>query len=110
MDVKGLRPAKIDLERDIAEDLNKKIDELIVKAAVNWELERIAAVDKSILRMAICEICYWDDIPYKVSINEAVEIAKIFGTGKSSSFINGILDYIAQNITNLLDNKKENLT
>ncbi len=88
----------------------EKIDELIVKTAANWDLERIAAVDKSILRMAICEICYWDDIPYKVSINEAVEIAKIFGTGKSSSFINGILDHIAQNFNNLLDNNKENLT
>ena len=70
------------------------IDEQIKKYAVNWDLHRIAAVDRSILRLAIYEMLYRDDIPPVVSINEAVDIAKKFSTQDSGKFVNGILDKI----------------
>lgn len=67
-------------------------DHLIKQKAVNWEFSRIAILDKLILRMAICEFLYFEDIPPKVSIDEAIEIAKKFSTEKSGRFVNGILD------------------
>jgi len=70
------------------------IDEYITKVAQNWKLERIAIVDKNILRMAISEIMYLPDIPMKVAINEAVELAKKYSTFESASFVNGILDRV----------------
>jgi N utilization substance protein B len=69
-------------------------DELIKKHARNWELHRIAAVDRNILRLAIFEMLHRDDIPPVVSINEAVDIAKKFSTQDSGKFVNGILDKI----------------
>ncbi len=69
-------------------------DELIQKHAKNWELHRIAAVDRNILRLAIYEMLHRDDIPPVVSINEAVDIAKKFSTQDSGKFVNGILDKI----------------
>lgn len=69
----------------------KNIDEKIVKAAPEWPLEQIAAIDKAILRIAINEILYNEDIPPKVAINEAVELGKTFGGENSSKFINGVL-------------------
>lgn len=72
------------------DELDKKIKERVA----NWEMNRIALIDKILLRMGICEILYFPDIPPKVSINEAIEIAKIYSTGGSGKFINGILDAI----------------
>ena len=72
-------------------------DELICRCLKNWEYERVAIVDKILLRMGVSEICYMDDIPPKVSISEMVEIAKVFSTEESSSFVNGILDTIYKN-------------
>lgn len=72
------------------------INDLIRKSAENWQLERMAVVDKSILRCAVFEIIYRPDIPSSVSINEAIEIAKKYSTVESASFINGILDKIAK--------------
>ena len=69
-------------------------DELIKKHAKNWDLHRIAAVDRNILRLAIFEMLHRDDIPPVVSINEAVDIAKKFSTQDSGKFVNGILDKI----------------
>ncbi len=69
-------------------------DELIKKHAINWELHRIAAVDRNILRLAIFEMLHRDDIPPVVSINEAVDIAKKFSTQDSGKFVNGILDKV----------------
>lgn len=69
-------------------------DELIKKHAINWELHRIAAVDRNILRLAIYEMLHRDDIPPVVSINEAVDIAKKFSTQDSGKFVNGILDKV----------------
>jgi transcription antitermination protein NusB len=69
-------------------------DEVIKKHAKNWELHRIAAVDRNILRLAIYEMLHRDDIPPVVSINEAVDIAKKFSTQESGKFVNGILDKV----------------
>ncbi len=69
-----------------------EIDEKIKKYTEHWELPRIAAVDRNILRLAIFEMLYRDDIPPVVSINEAVDIAKKFSTRESGAFVNGILD------------------
>ena len=70
------------------------IDEHIKKVAKNWDLHRIAAVDRNILRLAIYEMLYREDIPPVVSINEAVDIAKKFSTQDSGKFVNGILDKV----------------
>ena len=72
------------------------IDRLIGSTAEHWSLERLASVDRAILRWATYEILYVSDIPPKVTINEAVEIAKTFGTEESGGFINGILDKIRE--------------
>jgi N utilization substance protein B len=69
-------------------------DALITKHAINWELHRIAAVDRNILRLAIYEMLHRDDIPPIVSINEAVDIAKKFSTQDSGKFVNGVLDKV----------------
>ena len=70
------------------------LDEQIKKHAEHWDLHRIAAVDRNILRLAIYEMLHRDDIPPVVSINEAVDIAKRFSTDQSGRFVNGILDKI----------------
>jgi N utilization substance protein B len=72
------------------EELDAKIKERVE----NWELNRIALIDKILLRMGICELLYFPDIPPKVSINESIEIAKDYSTSGSGKFINGILDAI----------------
>ena len=75
------------------------IDEKISKYTENWDLPRIAAVDRNILRLAIYEMLYRDDIPPVVSINEAVDIAKKFSTHESGAFVNGILDRLKADLT-----------
>lgn len=74
------------------------IDKLLDKHAKHWRLERMANVDRNILRFATYELCYLSEIPSKVSINEALEIAKKYSSPDSSKFINGILDKIAKEI------------
>jgi N utilization substance protein B len=71
-----------------------KIDQLIAEGSEHWELERMAVVDRNILRMAVYELLWSPEVPPKVAINEAIEIAKKFGTKESSRFINGVLDRI----------------
>jgi N utilization substance protein B len=71
-----------------------EIDKAINNYADNWSLERITNIDRNILRMAIYEILYLKNIPKSVSINEAVELAKKYGTKSSSSFVNGVLGKI----------------
>jgi transcription antitermination protein NusB len=71
-----------------------RIDDLIRNHVRNWELHRIAVVDRNVLRLAIYEMLHRDDIPPVVSINEAVDIAKRFSTEDSGKFVNGILDKI----------------
>ena len=75
-----------------------EIDALIREHATNWRLERMPAVDKNILRMAIVEFHYCADIPSRVTLNESIEIAKKFGSEESGSFINGVLDKIAKKL------------
>lgn len=71
-----------------------EIDEIIRTQLENWSLERIAAVERTILRIATYEIRYMDDIPPNVSINEAVELGKIYGDEKSGKFVNGVLSNV----------------
>ncbi len=70
------------------------IDRLIEENAENWTLKRMAVVDRNILRLATFELLNCPDIPFKASLNEAIELAKKFGNDESSAFINGILDQI----------------
>jgi len=79
----------------------EELDEKIKLRVANWEMNRISLIDKLLLRMGICEILYFPEIPPKVSINESIEIAKDFSTAGSGKFINGILDAI------LSDEKKK---
>jgi N utilization substance protein B len=74
------------------------LDQRIGAAAKNWSLERMTAVDLSILRVACFELCYMPDIPARVTMNEAIEIAKRYGTKESPSFVNGLLDKIAKTV------------
>lgn len=73
-------------------DYTDEADELISRHADNWDLSRIALIDRILLRMAVCEFLSFEDIPPKVTINEAIDIAKRYSTDKSGKFINGILD------------------
>lgn len=81
------------LARGTVEHLDE-IDALIRRYTLNWELERIALIDRTCLRLALFEMLYCDDIPPVVSINEAVDIAKRFSTAESGKFVNGILDKV----------------
>jgi len=72
----------------------KSIDPKISEYATNWQIKRMAVIDRNVLRIGVCELLYFEDIPPKVSINEAVELAKKFGDLESSKFVNGILDKI----------------
>jgi N utilization substance protein B len=115
IDFKGKKIANKDLEafwsdKDVSEDIRKftetlvkgtlqrleEIDSKIEKVAENWILNRMAAVDRNILRFAAYEILYMKDIPLAVTINEAIEIAKKFSTSEAAPFINGILDKLAK--------------
>lgn len=74
------------------------LDKLIMSKVVNWELERISIIDKLILKIGIAELLYFPEIPPKVSINEAIDIAKDFCTRNSGKFINGILDAVHEEL------------
>ena len=77
---------------------NQKIDDMIKKYADNWALDRMPSLDRNIIRISLYEMLYEEDIPCSVSINEAVELAKIYGTGESGKFVNGVLGKIATEI------------
>ena len=70
------------------------IDPLIAQHADNWDLKRMAVIDRNILRLGVFELLHLEDVPPKVCINEAIELAKRFGDLESSKFINGILDAV----------------
>jgi len=80
-----------ELVRGVREKL-QGIDALLTKASKNWRLERMARVDRNLLRLALWELKWSADVPAKVAINEAIEIAKRYGTAESPAFVNGILD------------------
>lgn len=76
-----------------------EIDRFIKKGAEHWSIDRITAVDRNILRLAIFELLYCQDVPFKVIIDEAVELAKLYGAEDSGAFINGVLDKIGKGIS-----------
>lgn len=91
--------------RDFAEQLvlgvaehRDEIDRKIEEKSKNWSLSRMARIDLNILRMAVYELLYRPDIPKNVTINEAIEVAKKFGTEESAAFINGIVDEVASTV------------
>lgn len=70
----------------------EEFDAIIAKHIQNWEIKRLAMIDRMVLKMALCEFLHFEDIPTKVSINEAIELVKKYSTAKSGRFVNGILD------------------
>jgi transcription antitermination protein NusB len=76
----------------------KVLDDEIIARVTNWEMERIALIDRLLLRIGITEILYFPDIPPKVTINEVIEIAKVYSTSNSGKFINGILDTVLSDV------------
>lgn len=76
----------------------KVIDQCIRKHATHWKLERMPVVDRNVLRLAVFELKECGDIPLKVILNEAIEVARKFGAGESSTFINGVLDKVAKEL------------
>lgn len=85
----------------------KEIDSLITAHASNWTLKRMGVVDRNVLRLGAFELLHLEDVPPKVSINEAVELAKRFGDKESGKFINGILDAIHKSTGDAGDNHKD---
>jgi N utilization substance protein B len=83
-----------------------KFDALIEDKISNWEMDRIALIDKVLLRMGICEFMFFEDIPPKVTINEVIEISKKFSTEGSSKFLNGVLDSVLLELKNKGEFKK----
>ncbi|MBN1498903.1 MAG: transcription antitermination factor NusB [Spirochaetes bacterium] len=98
-----------DIENDILEFAKEiisgtcgktaEIDKIIIGFSKNWKFERIASIDKAILRIALYEMIYMDKIPYAITINEAIELGKTFGGENSGQFINGILDSYKNSIS-----------
>jgi len=87
------RPFFLQLVKGVNDSLIA-IDQLMEQYSHNWRLRRMSCVDRNILRIAVYEILFCDDIPFKVTINEAIDIGKKYGTEDSGAFINGILDSI----------------
>lgn len=83
----------------VADNL-QKVDGIIDKSSENWRLDRMSRVDRNILRLGVFELLMHDDVPLRVAINEAVELAKRFGTAESAAFVNGILDRVARESKN----------
>tara|TARA_B100001029_G_C15028443_1_gene435219 strand:+ start:150 stop:584 length:435 start_codon:yes stop_codon:yes gene_type:complete len=94
---KNIRKYSLNLLKHTHKNIDK-IDKIIGDNSKNWELNRIALTDKLVLRLAISEMMHVKDVPGKVSISEAVEISKVFGTKDSGPFVNGILDAIFKRI------------
>jgi len=90
-DLGEIQPFAEKLVRGVREHL-ADLDAQIQGASKNWRLVRMARVDRNLLRLALYELKHVDDVPAKVAINEAIEIAKRYGTNESSAFVNGILD------------------
>ncbi|MGN1442316.1 MAG: transcription antitermination factor NusB [Acutalibacteraceae bacterium] len=76
----------------------EEIDDMIEKNLVGWNIKRISKVSLAVLRLAVCEILYLDDIPVSVSINEAVEITKKYSTVQDASFVNGVLGSVSKSV------------
>lgn len=94
---KGIKDFILKLVKGILEHRDK-INELMEANAENWSVDRIAVIDRNILMLASFELLYCPDVPFKVVIDEAIELAKTYGTEDSGAFINGILDKIGKGI------------
>ena len=95
----AMRDDVVDYARGLVEGVQEHqadIDELIVKHAERWGLQRMPVVDRTVLRMATCELLWGEDIPVAVAINEAVELVKSLSTDDSGRFVNGVLGRIAE--------------
>jgi transcription antitermination protein NusB len=90
---KKVRPFFLKLVNGVLE-VRGEIDTLIERYSKNWKINRMGCVDRNVMRIAVYELLYCEDIPPKVSINEAVDVGKKFGTEESGAFINGIMDSI----------------
>ena len=90
---RSIRPFSRRLVHGVRENI-EYLDKLIRQSSNNWRLERMSIVDRSILRLAAYEMLFMEDIPHKVSIDEAVDLGKKYGTEESGAFINGVLDNI----------------
>lgn len=86
-----------ELVRGVESNL-EEIDQLIEKTSINWRLDRMPRVDRNVLRIAVFELVHHSEVPVAVAINEAIEIGKRYGSEDSGSFINGILDRVAQEV------------
>lgn len=80
------------------EEKKETIDQKITETSHHWRLERMPVVDRSLLRLAVYELLFIEDVPKRVTLDEAIELAKEFGDSGSSTFINGILDPVAKTI------------
>jgi len=78
---------------------SEQLDEIISQHIQNWNINRLAVIDYLVLKIALCEFLKFEDIPTKVTINEAIEIVKKYSTAKSSKFVNGILDAALEELT-----------
>lgn len=92
--LKTVRPYAERLAHGVIENISK-IDSELTRASEHWSITRMSRVDRSILRVAAYEILFLDEVPHSVAINEAIEIAKRFGSDESPSFVNGVLDKLA---------------
>ncbi len=81
-----------------ASNNGEEIDKIITKSATNWQLKRMAVIDRNILRLAAYELLFVEEIPPKVTINEAIDMAKRYGDSESGKFVNGVLDKINKDI------------
>lgn len=100
----SLSPSEYDFAQILAKgvlDNSENLDLLISEHAPEWPLDQVAVIDRNILRIALWEVAYYRKTPLKVGINEAVELAKLFGTDSSPRFINGVLGSLAGNMNKI---------
>ncbi|WP_199622827.1 transcription antitermination factor NusB [Paenibacillus alkalitolerans] len=81
--------------------LKPEIDEILAKYLQGWQVDRLSKVDREVLRLAVFEMVYKDDIPPKVAVNEAIELAKHFGTDESGKFVNGVLGKLIKQLDDI---------
>ena len=96
-----IAPSRLPLIRALMDLLDQNVDEIdrtLRRYLDNWSLDRLSRVDRAVLRLGAAELLYCEDIPPNVSINEAVELAKRFGTADSKAFVNGIVDRVGRSL------------
>ena len=91
------RPYAEVLVRLVAVNL-KQVDEIVVDALTNWRMERLAAIDRNVLRLGVAEMLFVDDVPPRITIREMVQLAEKYGTTESPRFVNGVLDAVMRRV------------